>query len=114
VRRPLPVEHQVLIPIVGDDAVAFDFGTGVLKVTPPHDKTDFEIGARHQLPKIDVMRPNGVMNDLAGRDLTGIDRFEARRLAADKLRELGIMEKEEPHQNNVGYSSGPTCQSSHG
>jgi valyl-tRNA synthetase len=104
VRRPLPVEHQVLIPIVGDDAVAFDFGTGVLKVTPAHDKTDFEIGARHQLPQIDVMRPNGVMNDLAGRDLTGIDRFEARRLAADKLRELGIMEKEEPHQNNVGYS----------
>ncbi|HEX8311939.1 MAG TPA: class I tRNA ligase family protein, partial [Chthoniobacteraceae bacterium] len=104
VRRPLPVEDQREIPIIGDDAVDFEFGTGVLKVTPAHDKADFEIGQRHGLPQIDIMQPNGVMNDLAGQDLAGLDRFEARKLAAEKLRELGLLEKEDPYQNNVGYS----------
>jgi valyl-tRNA synthetase len=50
------------------------------------------------------MHPNGVMNDLAGQELAGLDRFEARKVAAERLRELGVLEKEEPHQNNVGYS----------
>ena len=104
VRRPLPSEDQALIPIIGDDAVDFEFGTGVLKVTPAHDKADFEIGQRHQLPAIDIMQPNGVMNALAGSDLAGLDRFEARKIAIEKLRELGLLEKEEPYQNNVGYS----------
>src|SRR5436190_4996985 len=70
-RRPLPRENQAELPIVSDDAVVFDFGTGVLKVTPAHDKADFEIGQRHGLPQIDIMHPNGVMNDLAGADLAG-------------------------------------------
>jgi valyl-tRNA synthetase len=104
VRRPLPPENQALIPIVGDDAVTFDFGTGVLKVTPAHDKADYEIGQRHQLPTLDIMHPNGVMNDLAGRDLAGRDRFEARKRAVELLTEMGALEKEEPHKNNVGYS----------
>src|ERR1051326_3001800 len=64
VKRPLPVqipEEQKLIPIIGDDHVDYEFGTGVLKVTPAHDKADFEIGQRHKLPGGDVMNPDGTM-----------------------------------------------------
>lgn len=104
VRRPLPVENQVLLPIVGDEHVDFTFGTGVLKVTPAHDKADFEIAQRHQLEAIDVMQPNGVLNDLAGKDLAGMERFAARKRAAELLAEIGSLVKEEPYQNNLGYS----------
>jgi valyl-tRNA synthetase len=104
VRRPLPRENQAHLPIAGDNDVAFDFGTGVLKVTPAHDKTDFEIGQRHGLEVIDIMHPNGVMNDLAGADLAGMERFAARKKAVEVLTELGSLEKEEPYRNNVGYS----------
>ena len=104
VRRPLPVENQELLPIIGDEHVDFTFGTGVLKVTPAHDKADFEIGQRHNLPVIDVMHPNGVLNDLAGKDLAGMERFAARKRAAELLTEIGSLVKEEPYQNNLGYS----------
>ncbi len=104
VRRPLPREDPAPIPIVGDDAVTFDFGTGVLKVTPAHDKADFEIGQRHGLPAIEVIDARGTMNAAAGADLAGLDRFDARAKAVEVLREMGALEKEEPHQNNVGYS----------
>ncbi len=104
VRRALPLENQAAIPIVGDDHVDFEFGTGVLKVTPAHDKADFEIGQRHQLEVIDVLHPNGVLNDLAGKDLAGLDRFEGRKKAIATLKEQEVLEKEEPHSNNVGYS----------
>ena len=107
VLRPLPAElpaAQKRIPIVGDDHVDFEFGTGVLKVTPAHDKADFEIGQRHRLAVVDIMNPDGVLNELAGADLQGLDRFEARKVAVDKLRELGVLEKEEPYVNNVGFS----------
>ncbi|MGA3163809.1 MAG: valine--tRNA ligase [Verrucomicrobiota bacterium] len=105
--RPLPAElprEQKLIPIIGDEHVDFEFGTGVLKVTPAHDKADFEIGVRHKLAQIDIMHPNGHMNDLAGADLKGLDRFKARKVAVEKLTELGALEKEEPYINNVGFS----------
>jgi len=105
--RPLPAElprEQKLIPIIGDEHVDFEFGTGVLKVTPAHDKADFEIGQRHKLAQIDIMHPNGHMNDLAGVDLKGLDRFKARKVAVEKLTELGSLEKEEPYTNNVGFS----------
>jgi valyl-tRNA synthetase len=104
VRRPLPVENQVEIPIVADEHVEFEFGTGVLKVTPAHDKADFEIGQRHKLEVIDVMHPNGTMNLIAGDGLAGLDRFAARKKAAEMLTELGLMVKEEPYKNNVGFS----------
>ena len=104
IRRPLPLENQAPLPIVGDEHVTFDFGTGVLKVTPAHDKADFEIGERHGLEVIDIMHPNAVMNDLAGVDLAGLDRFAARKRAVEILKEAGVLEKEEPYQNNVGYS----------
>jgi valyl-tRNA synthetase len=104
VRRPLPIENQAPLPIIGDDAVDFEFGTGVLKVTPAHDRMDYEIGLRHALPILDVMNPDGTMNELAGEDFAGLDRFEARVEAVEKLRELGILTREEPYENNVGFS----------
>ena len=104
VRRPLPVEDQAILPVIGDAAVEFEFGTGVLKVTPAHDKTDYEIGQRHGLPIIDIMNPDGTLNELAGEGFAGLDRFEARVEAVEKLREMGLLVKEEPHENNVGFS----------
>ncbi len=107
VYRPLPAEYpqdKKVIRIIGDEHVEFEFGTGVLKVTPAHDKADFEIGQRHQLPIVDVLKPDGSMNELAGADLQGQDRLKARKTAAEKLKELGVLEKEEPYQNNVGFS----------
>ena len=105
--RPLPAEYPKqlkLIPIIGDDHVDFEFGTGVLKVTPAHDKADFEIGLRHKLKTPEVINANGTMNDAAGQDLKSLDRFKARKVAVEKLTELGALEKEEPYTNNVGYS----------
>src|ERR1035437_2600896 len=105
--RPLPAEYPKelkLIPIIGDEHVDFEFGTGVLKVTPAHDKADFEIGQRHKLAQIEVITADGHMNDLAGVDLKGLDRFKARKVAVEKLTELGSLEKEEPYANSVGVS----------
>ena len=104
VRRPLPIEDQALLPIIADEHVDFTFGTGVLKVTPAHDKADFEIAQRHNLPAVDVMHPNGTLNELAGKDLAGMERFAARKRAAELLAEIGSLVKEEPYQNNLGYS----------
>jgi valyl-tRNA synthetase len=105
--RPLPAEfsrEQKLIPIIGDDHVDFEFGTGVLKVTPAHDKADFEIGTRHKLLLIEVINADGSMNDLAGADLHGVDRFKARKIAVEKLREFEVLVEEKPYENNVGFS----------
>ena len=74
--RPFPREA---IPIIGDDHIDPEFGTGVLKVTPAHDKADFEIGQRHNLPIIDVLNPNGTLNALAGAEFAGVDRFKSPR-----------------------------------
>jgi valyl-tRNA synthetase len=105
--RPLPPElprEQKLIPIIADEHIDPEFGTGVLKVTPAHDPADFEIGRRHGLPVVDIMHPNGTMNELAGADLNGLDRFEARKVAVEKLKALGALAKEEPYENKVGFS----------
>ena len=98
--RPFP---RAQIPIVGDTAVEKEFGTGVLKVTPAHDRTDFDIGKRHNLPVIDVMNPDGTMNADAG-PLAGVERFKARAMAEKLLEELGARVKTEPYENTVGYS----------
>jgi valyl-tRNA synthetase len=98
--RPFP---RAQIPIVGDTAVEKEFGTGVLKVTPAHDRTDFDIGKRHNLPVVDVMNPDGTMNADAG-PLAGIERFKARAMAEKLLEELGALVKTEPYENTVGYS----------
>src|SRR5436190_1698769 len=99
--RPMPREK---IPVVADDAIDPEFGTGVLKVTPAHDKVDFEVGQRHKLPVIDVLHPNGKINCSAVPELDGLDRFEARKKAADLLQEWGLLSKTEPYENNVGFS----------
>ena len=105
--RALPPEmprEQKLIPIIADEHVDFEFGTGVLKVTPAHDKADFEIGQRHKLPLIEVINADGTMSALAGVDMAGLDRFKARKVAVEKMRELGTLVEEKPHDNNVGFS----------
>ena len=97
--RPFPREK---IPIVADDSVDREFGTGVLKVTPAHDPVDYEIGQRHKLPVVDIMNPDGTLNDLAGEPFADMDRFEAREVAANKLREMGLLVAEESYEHNVG------------
>jgi len=99
--RPFPREK---IPIIADEHIDPEFGTGVLKVTPAHDKADFEIGQRHKLAIVDIFNPDATLNELAGPDFKGIDRDRARGVAVEKLKELGLFVKEEPYQNNVGYS----------
>jgi len=107
VYRALPLDQpkeQRIIPIVADDHVDFAFGTGVLKVTPAHDKVDFEIGRRHQLPVIDILTPDGKMTAGAGTDLAGMDRFAARKKSAEIMEAAGTLVKAEPYENNVGFS----------
>jgi valyl-tRNA synthetase len=99
--RPMPREK---IPVVADDAIDREFGTGVLKVTPAHDALDFEIGQRHKLPVIDVLTPDGKINCPAVPELHGLDRFEARKKAAELLEARGLLAKAEPYENNVGFS----------
>ncbi|MEO5961455.1 MAG: valine--tRNA ligase [Opitutaceae bacterium] len=92
------------IPIIADAAVDKEFGTGALKITPAHDKADFEIGGRHSLPIVDVLNANGTLNELAGPELAGMDRFAGRKKAAELLKERGALVAEEAYANNVGYS----------
>ena len=99
--RPLAREK---IPIIADEAIDPEFGTGVLKVTPAHDALDFEIGQRHHLPIVDVLHPDGRINCPAVRELDGLDRFEAREKAAELLQASGALAKTEPYENNVGFS----------
>ncbi|MDR0351649.1 MAG: valine--tRNA ligase, partial [Puniceicoccales bacterium] len=99
--RPL---KKAAITIIADEAVDKAFGTGALKVTPAHSAIDFEIAQRHGLEFLDIMNPDGTLNSLAGSDFDGMDRFEARAMAVGKLKKLGLLIKEEPYSNNVGFS----------
>jgi len=99
--RPLA---RVKLPIVEDAAIDPKFGTGVLKVTPAHDKLDFEIGVRHSLPVIDVLHSDGRINCPDVPELDGLDRFAARQKSAELLSKHGLLAKEEPHENSVGFS----------
>ena len=92
------------IPIIADEAIDPEFGTGVLKVTPAHDAVDFEIGQRHDLPIADVLHPDGRINCPTEPELDGLDRFKAREKAADLLEVRGALAKTEPYENNVGFS----------
>ena len=90
------------IPIVGDEAIEMEFGTGALKVTPGHDVTDFEIGERHGLEIINVIGFDGNMTDLAGK-YQGRERFETRQAVAEELDGLGLLEKVEDYRHSVGH-----------
>ncbi|MDF1752669.1 MAG: valine--tRNA ligase [Verrucomicrobiales bacterium] len=99
--RPFP---EAEIPVVADDHIDPEFGTGVLKVTPAHDKADFEIGVKNDLEIIDVFNPDGTLNALAGPEFEGMDRFKARDVAAEKLEAMGQLIRVEDYQNSVGFS----------
>ena len=98
----LPIIGREL-PIIGDDYVDIEFGSGAMKVTPAHDPNDFEIGERHQLEKINVMNEDGTMNELAGK-YNGLDRFECRKQLIEDLKETGELIKIEEHVHSVGHS----------
>ncbi len=91
------------IPIVADDYVDKEFGTGVVKMTPAHDPNDFEVGNRHNLERILVMNEDGTMNNLAGK-YAGMDRFECRKQIVKDLQEAGVLVEIEPHVHQVGHS----------
>ena len=95
------------IPIVADDYVEMDFGTGCVKMTPAHDPNDFEVGLRHNLETIRVLDDNGVVNANGGK-YEGMDRYEARKAVVADLKALGLLEKVEDYSHNVG-----TCYRCH-
>ena len=101
VLRPL-VEEE--IPIIADEHVEIDFGTGALKITPAHDRTDFEVGRKNNLAIIDVLTPDGHINCPACPELHGLDRFVARDKSIEMIRDKGLLEKTEDYENNVGIS----------
>jgi len=91
------------IPIIADEYVEMEFGTGVVKITPAHDPNDFEVGNRHDLPRILVMNEDGSMNDNAGK-YKGMDRFECRKVIVKDLQDMGVCFKIEDHMHSVGHS----------
>ena len=96
----LPVADRS-IPIIGDDYVDTEFGTGCLKITPAHDFNDYEIGARHKLDRISVLTKQGTMNENVPVDFRGLDRFEARARIVEVLAEQQLLEKIEPYEVQV-------------
>ena len=91
------------IPIIADDYVEREFGTGVVKITPAHDPNDFEVGNRHDLPRVNVMNDDGTMNELAG-IYAGLDRFAARKQIIKDLEAMGRLVKIEKMVHSVGHS----------
>lgn len=89
------------IPIVADEYVEMDFGTGVVKITPAHDPNDFEVGLRHNLPIINVMTDDGIINENGGK-YAGMDRYECRKAIVADLEKGGYLVKIEPLKHNVG------------
>ena len=106
----LPIVHRE-IPIIADDYVEMDFGTGVVKITPAHDPNDFEVGLRHNLPVINVMTDDAKIVDDYEK-YAGLDRYEARKLIVDDLEAEGALVKIEDYSHNVGtcYRCGTTVE----
>lgn len=99
--RPL---CEAEIPIIADEHVEIDFGTGALKITPAHDRTDFEVGMKNHLEIIDILTPDGRINCPGCPELHGMDRFAARDKSVELLEAKGLLEKVEDYENNVGIS----------
>ena len=93
------------IPIVADDYVDPEFGTGAVKITPAHDPNDYQLGQRHGLPQLLVMNEDGTMNSAAGAEFEGIDRFKAREKVVERFKELGLLEKVEDYEITL-----PICE----
>ncbi|URN92890.1 MAG: valine--tRNA ligase [Candidatus Pristimantibacillus lignocellulolyticus] len=98
----LPIVNRE-IPIIGDEYVEKDFGSGAVKITPAHDPNDFEVGERHSLPQIIVMDETGTMNEEAG-PYNGMDRFDCRKQLVSDLQEQGVCVLIEDHLHQVGHS----------
>ena len=97
----LPIMNRE-IPVVADDYVEMDFGTGAVKMTPAHDPNDFEVAQRHNLEIITVTNDDGTMNENAGR-FNGMDPLECRKAVVEELEQLGLMVKIEDYSHNVGF-----------
>ncbi|HOO19649.1 MAG TPA: valine--tRNA ligase, partial [Paludibacteraceae bacterium] len=91
------------IPVIEDEYVDMEFGTGCLKVTPAHDVNDYMLGEKHHLPAIDIFNDDGTLNE-NGAPYTGMDRFEVRKQIEKDLQSAGLLEKVEPYVNKVGFS----------
>jgi len=98
----VPLVNRV-VPVIADEYVDMEFGTGCLKITPAHDIHDYEIGNKHNLESIDIFNDDGTINE-NGRVFVGEDRFKARKLSAKQLEEDGNLDKVEDYVNKVGYS----------
>ena len=89
------------IPVIADEYVDKEFGTGCVKITPAHDPNDFEVGKRHNLPEINIMNDDATINELGGK-YAGMDRYEARKAMVEDLDKLGLLVKVVPHNHSVG------------
>jgi valyl-tRNA synthetase len=98
----VPLVNRV-VPVIFDEYVDMEFGTGCLKITPAHDINDYEIGIKHNLESIDIFNDDGTINE-KGEAFVGEDRFKARKLSAKQLEEDGLLAKVENYTNKVGYS----------
>ena len=96
----LPLTDRT-IPVIADEYVDMEFGTGVVKITPAHDPNDFEVGKRHNLPEINILNDDATINNLGGK-YAGMDRYEARKAMVADLDSLGLLVKVEDHVHNVG------------
>ena len=108
--KDIPEGARVIVPLVGrsvpiirDEYVDIEFGTGALKVTPAHDVNDYMLGEKYNLESIDIFNDDGTINDKVGM-YVGMDRFDCRRVIEGDLQAAGLMEKVEAYTNNVGYS----------
>ena len=108
--KDIPEGARVIVPLVGrsvpiirDEYVDIEFGTGALKVTPAHDVNDYMLGEKYNLETIDIFNDDGTINDKVGM-YVGMDRFECRKVIEGDLQSAGLMEKVEAYTNNVGYS----------
>ena len=91
------------VPVIADEYVDPAFGTGALKITPAHDLNDYNLGLKHNLPAIDTLNPDGTLSE-AAMVFVGMDRFDARKAAVDRLREEGLLVKEEEYSTRLGFS----------
>lgn len=98
----VPLVNRI-IPVIEDDYVDIEFGTGCLKVTPAHDVNDYMLGEKYNLPSIDIFNDNGTLSEAAGLYI-GMDRFEVRKQIEEDLKKAGLLEKVEAYTNKVGYS----------
>lgn len=96
----LPIVNKE-IPVIADEYVDMEFGTGVVKITPAHDPNDFEVGNRHNLPRINIMNDDGTINENGGK-YAGMDRYDARKAIVSELKSLNLLIKIEEHTHAVG------------